>query len=55
MLFRSNFLARRGVTIVVAGNFGSKMINALKNNGITHFGFEGSVGDAVKRVLEGRQ
>lgn len=51
----ANFLAGRGVTIVVAGNFGSKMINALKNNGITHFGFEGSVGDAVKRALEGRQ
>jgi predicted Fe-Mo cluster-binding NifX family protein len=51
----ANFLARKGVTIVVAGNFGSKMINALKNNGITHFGFKGSVGDAVKRALKGRQ
>ncbi|MCD6130128.1 MAG: NifB/NifX family molybdenum-iron cluster-binding protein [Deltaproteobacteria bacterium] len=51
----ANFLARRGVTIVVAGNFGSKMINTLKNNGITHFEFKGSVGDAVKRALEGKQ
>ncbi len=51
----ANFLAQRGVTMVVAGNFGSKMINTLKNNGITHFEFKGSVGDAVKRALEGRQ
>ena len=48
----ANFLARTGATIVIAGNFGSKMINTLKSNGITHFGFEGSVGDAVKRVLK---
>ena len=51
----ANFLAQRGVTIVIAGNFGSKMINTLKNNGIAHFEFKGSVGDAVKRALEGRQ
>ena len=51
----ANFLARRGVTIVVAGNFGSKMLNALENNGITHFRFKGSVGNAVKMALEGRQ
>ena len=51
----ANFLARKGVTIVVAGNFGSKMINTLKNNGITYFEFKGSVGNAVKRVLEGGQ
>jgi len=51
----ANFLAKRGVTIVVAGNIGSKMINTLKNNGMTHFEFKGTVGDAVKRALEGRQ
>ena len=51
----ANFLAQRGVTMVVAGNFGSKMINTLKNKGITHFEFKGSVGDAVKRALDGRQ
>ena len=51
----ANFLAKTGVTIVIAGNFGSKMINTLKNKGITHFQFKGSVGDAVKRVLEGGQ
>ncbi len=51
----ANFLARRGVTMIVAGNFGSKMITTLKNKGIAHFGFKGSVGDAVKMALDGRQ
>jgi len=48
----ANFLARTGATTVIAGNFGSKMINTLKSNGITHFEFKGSVGDAVKKVLK---
>ena len=48
----ANFLAQRGVTIVIAGNFGSKMINTLKSNGISHFKFEGRVDDAVKKVLK---
>jgi len=48
----ANFLAQQGVTLVIAGNFGSKMINTLKNKGITHFEFKGRVDDAVKRVLE---
>jgi len=50
----ANFLAREGVIIVIAGNFGSKMINTLEDSGIAHFEFKGSVGDAVKRAL-GRQ
>ena len=41
-------------TIVIAGNFGSKMINTLKNKGITHFEFKGYVNDAVKKALERR-
>ena len=48
----ANFLAQKGVTIVIAGNFGSKMINILKNKGITHFEFKGRVDEAVKRVLK---
>ena len=47
----ANFLAGTDVTIVIAGNFGSKMTNTLKSNDITHFRFKGSVGDAVKKVL----
>ena len=48
----ANFLAHRDVTTVIAGNFGSKMINTLKSNGITHFEFKGRVDDAVKKVLK---
>lgn len=48
----ANFLARQGVTLVIAGNFGSKMIDTLKSKGITHFEFKGRVDDALKRVLE---
>jgi len=48
----ANFLAQRGVTMIIAGNFGWKMINTLKNKGITHFEFKGCVDDAVKRVLK---
>ncbi len=48
----ANFLAQQGVTLVIAGNFGSKMINTLKNKGITHFEFKGRVNEAVKRVLK---
>ena len=48
----ANFLVQRGIDIIVAGSFGSKMIDALRNNGKTHFEFKGSVDDAVKRVLK---
>ena len=48
----ANFLARQGVTLLIAGNFGSKMINTLKSKGITHFEFKGRVDDAVKKVLK---
>jgi len=51
----ANFLAQRGVTMVIAENFGSKMINTLKSKGIAHLEFKGSAGDAVKKALEGRQ
>jgi len=47
----AHFVARTGATMVIAGNFGSKMINTLKSTSITHFEFKGSVDDAVKRVL----
>ena len=51
----ANFLAQRGVTIVIAVDFGSKMVNTLESKGIAHFEFKGSVDDAVKRTLEGGQ
>ena len=48
----ANFLAKREIDIIVAASFGSKMIDALRNNGQTHFEFKGTVDDAVKRVLK---
>ena len=48
----ANFLAKREIDIIVAESFGSKMIDALRNNGQTHFEFKGTVDYAVKRVLK---
>ena len=47
----ANFLAEKGVTIVIAETFGGKMINAMKSKGMTHFKFKGIANDAVKKVL----
>ena len=50
----ADFLAQKGVTIVIAETFGYKMINAMKENAITYYNYklEGSAEDAVKRVLK---
>ncbi|MBN1842876.1 MAG: NifB/NifX family molybdenum-iron cluster-binding protein [Deltaproteobacteria bacterium] len=48
----ANFLAAKGVTIVVAESFGIKMINVLKNKQVRYIEFEGHVDKAVKKALE---
>lgn len=48
----ANFLAEKNVTIVIAGNFGNKMKDALEKNEIAYFEFEGIVEDAIQKVLE---
>ncbi len=48
----ADFLYNKGVTVVVAESFGSKMINAMKSKGITFTEFKGIAGDAVKEVLK---
>jgi predicted Fe-Mo cluster-binding NifX family protein len=48
----ANFLVQKNVDIIIAGSFGLKMINALRNSGKTHFEFKGSVEDAVKKALK---
>lgn len=48
----ANFLGNKGVTVVVAENFGSKMINAMKSKGITFYELKGKADDAVKEVLK---
>lgn len=48
----ANFLVEKGVTIVIAENFGLKMINVFKNKLIRYIECEGRVDEAVKKVLE---
>jgi predicted Fe-Mo cluster-binding NifX family protein len=47
-----DFLARKGVTTVIAGAFGDKMIAAMKVKGIAYVVFKGSAGDAVSNVVK---
>jgi predicted Fe-Mo cluster-binding NifX family protein len=48
----ANFLAEKNVTIVIAGNFGNKMKDALEAEEIAYFEFEGMVEEAIKKILE---
>jgi len=48
----AKFLAKKNVTIVIAGNFGNKMKDALKAQEIAYFEFEGIVEEAIKKILE---
>ncbi len=47
----ADFLADKGVTIIIAETFGEKMTEAMKNNGTDYFQLRGKVLDAVKTVL----
>lgn len=47
-----NFLAEKNVTIVIAGNFGDKMRDALEAHKIAYFEFEGTAEKAIKKILE---
>jgi predicted Fe-Mo cluster-binding NifX family protein len=49
------FLAQKGVTFVVAGEFGQKMIQAMKGGGIEYLESRGSAKAALKKVLEARR
>jgi len=48
----ANFLSQKGVTHVIAGNFGSKIVNTLENKSIAHFELKGIADNAVKIVLK---
>jgi len=48
----ANFLAEKKVTIVVAGNCGSKMKDALEAQEMAFFDFEGIAEEAIKKILE---
>ena len=47
----ADFLANKGVTIVVAEKFGDKMIGAMKSNSTAYFKLDGTVHDAVNKVV----
>ena len=46
------FLKSKGITIVVAEQFGYEIIQAMKEKGITCVGFKGRTVDAVKKALQ---
>ena len=48
------FLAQKGATVVVAGEFGENMIQAMKGKGMRYLEFKGSAEEALKKVLEGK-
>ena len=48
------FLAGKGITLVVAGGFGPKIVDDMKAKGMTPVSFNGSAQDAVKKVLQSK-
>jgi predicted Fe-Mo cluster-binding NifX family protein len=50
----ADFLAGKGVTIVVAQGFGDKIVQVMKDKGMKAVAFKGSVGEAVKKVLQSK-
>ena len=49
------FLAQKGVTLVVAGEFGKNMIEAMKERSIEYMEFQGSAEGALKKALEAKK
>jgi predicted Fe-Mo cluster-binding NifX family protein len=49
------FLAQKGVSTIVAGEFGRNMVQAMKERNIKYMEFQGNTETALKRVLEAGQ
>ncbi|NOR65268.1 MAG: outer membrane lipoprotein-sorting protein [Candidatus Scalindua sp.] len=47
----ADFLADKGITVVIAETFGEKMIEAIRSNSTDYFQLKGTALDAVKAVL----
>jgi predicted Fe-Mo cluster-binding NifX family protein len=47
-----SFLSEKGVTTIVAGAFGEKMIQGMATRGMRHLEFRGSAMEASKKALE---
>lgn len=50
----ADFLAGKGVTVVVAEGFGGPIVDVMKGKGIKPVVFKGSIEGAVKKVLESK-
>jgi len=50
----ADFLAGKGVTVVVAEGFGDKIVQVMKDKGMKAVAFKGSVEAAVKKVLQSK-
>ncbi len=49
------FLAQKGATVVVAGEFGKNMIQGMKEKGMKYLEFKGSAEEALKKVQEAKK
>jgi len=47
-----DFLAGKGVKVLVAESFGSKIVGEMKSRGMRPVEFKGSASDAVRKALE---
>jgi predicted Fe-Mo cluster-binding NifX family protein len=48
----ADFLAGKGVTVVVAEGFGNRIVEVMKGKGIRAVAFKGTAEAAIKRVLQ---
>ena len=49
------FLAQKGITMVVAGEFGKNMIDAMKGKGMKYLEFKGSAEEALKKFMQAKK
>lgn len=47
-----DYLSEQGVTRIIAGNFGNKMIAVMKARRISYLKFQGTAVDAVKKAVQ---
>jgi predicted Fe-Mo cluster-binding NifX family protein len=47
-----NYLAKKGVAILIAGEFGTPMVKAMNKKGIKYFQFSGIAQEAAERAID---
>ena len=50
----AELLGNKGVTVVVAGEFGGQIVEVMKGKGIKAVAFKGSAEEAAKKVLQSK-